>query len=97
MVIERTYRVGLIGGFLFGTVGIFVLAALSLISSFLETLFFPLLQPGKWIASVLIPATASPLQIGLLYIITGVFYACVGLLVHIVLRALRHSSRAKVQ
>lgn len=91
MATVSSYRAGFIGGFVFGTLGVFVLAVLSLVSPFFETLFSPLLWPGKWIASVLTPVSASPLQLVVLYAFTGFFYAFTGLLIQIVVRAIKHS------
>ncbi len=78
------HRAGLISGFLFGTIGIFLLALLSLMFPLMEMLTAPLLLPGKFFASMLAGSSATTPMVLFLYLLTGVFYAVIGLIVDLV-------------
>jgi len=79
-------RTGLIAGFLFGTVGIFLLALLSLMFPLMELIASPFLLPGKMFAAALTGPSASTVMVLFLYFCTGIFYALIGLAVQVVWR-----------
>lgn len=86
----RTYRVGLVAGFLFGTVGVFLLALLALWSSAVETMISPFLWPGRWMASVIArDGMLSSWTVTLLYLLSGAFYAIAGLFVQWIVLKMR--------
>ncbi len=89
----RTYHKGLILGFLFGTVGVFLLALLSLIHPIFEITVSPLLWPGRFFASILAGSSASTPIVIVLYLCTGVFYAIIGLLLQIIARSAHHKEK----
>jgi hypothetical protein len=86
MHILKEYKVGLIAGFLFGTVGLFVLAALSLISNVFEIISAPLLFLGKSLA----PSNGSTVTVILLTLVNGIFYALVGAAVQFIIRKIKN-------
>jgi hypothetical protein len=91
MSLLKHYRAAFLWGFLFGTVGLFAIAVLSLIFAPFEILAAPVLQPGKWMAAVLArDGNAGTGTIILLYLFTGCFYGIVGVAVQIALHSLFH-------
>lgn len=78
-------RTGLIVGFLFGTVGIFLLALVSLMFPAAEMFAAPLLAPGRYVASVVTGPSASTPMVIFLYLCTGLMYAFVGFVLELLL------------
>lgn len=64
-------------GFFFGTVGLYVLAMLSMVSSITETLVAPLMWPGRLLASLIANPDATSLEVSVLTLGNGIFYAIV--------------------
>lgn len=85
----RDHSIGLVAGFLFGTVGIFALALLSLMHPLLEAVSAPFLLPGRAVAGFVAGPSASSWTVTGLYLLTGLFYAAVGALVQFAVRAVR--------
>lgn len=77
----RSYGKGFATGFLFGTVGIFVLALLSLMHPLFEAVAVPFLVPGRLLASAVAGDQASTSVLIILYVATGLLYGCAGALV----------------
>lgn len=88
------HRAGLIGGFLFGTVGIFLIALLSLMLPIVELLATPFLLPGKFFAAVLAGPSASTPMVLFLYLCVGIFYALLGLAIDFLLSFIRNRQSA---
>lgn len=83
----RTYRRGLLWGFVFGTFGLWVLALLALALQPVEILTNILFVPGRWFASVLAPSGSGSTLVsvaGMLF--NGVLYALLGALLQVGLR-----------
>lgn len=85
----RMYKRGIIYGFLFGTLGVFLLALISLISPIAEMIATPFLWPGRFLASIMTGDTASTWMVLLLYLMTGIMYALIGIIVQMIVRALK--------
>ena len=84
----RKYWKGLVFGFLFGTLGLWLLAILSLISQVFEFLSSFLFAPGRALSAALFGAQGSDGAVALLMLANGILYALVGLLIQwIILRA----------
>jgi hypothetical protein len=64
-----------LGGFLFGTLGLFALAALSLISGVAELVFAPLFWPARFLSARLAGAQGSTGEVVLLTLFNGLLYA----------------------
>jgi len=64
-------------GFLFGTVGMFVLAALSLVSVTFEVLAGPLFWPGRALSAALFGTEGSDVAVAFLTLCNGLFYAAI--------------------
>jgi hypothetical protein len=64
-------------GFLFGTLGMFILAALSLLFAPIELIAMPLFVPGRFAASLFVGSEGSDAQVVLLTIFNGVLYALI--------------------
>lgn len=93
MTIFTYCKKGMTWGFLFGTVGLFVLSVLSLMSPVIEMLAQPFLWPGRQFSAWLTDGvSASTSMVVVLYLLTGAFYALVGMVVQIVFAALRRST-----
>jgi hypothetical protein len=73
---SNTMKLGLCG-FLFGTVGMYILAAGSLFSPVIESITGPLFWPGRMLASLIVGNTASDLAVGFLSLANGAFYGLV--------------------
>jgi hypothetical protein len=65
-------------GFIFGTLGLFLLAALSLVSPAFEMLAAPFMWPGRFAAERLFGAGGSTAEVLLLTVGSGMLYAAVG-------------------
>ena len=71
---------GFLIGFLFGIVGIWILAMLSLMFIPIELFTQPLFTPGKWVASLLMQdGSVTTAQTVLLFLVNGVFYGLMGM------------------
>jgi hypothetical protein len=64
-------------GFLFGTIGIFALSSLSLVSHIFEVVLSPLFWPGRFMAATFVGASVSNTQVLLLTLFNGVLYAVI--------------------
>jgi hypothetical protein len=90
MDVLKKNKKGLIWGFLFGTVGIFLIALLSLMTPIVEIISMPFLMPGRYFSSLITGGSdASDIQVALLYLCTGIFYAIVGMFIQEIIRAMR--------
>jgi hypothetical protein len=100
MIIAMTYikqnLIGIIGGFIFGTLGIFLLAVLSLALPFMEIISMPFLLPGRYLAAMIAGPSASTATVLLLYLLVGIFYAVIGMGIQIAIRAARGRSASSV-
>jgi hypothetical protein len=76
-------------GCVFGTIGVFAIALVSLLSADLEFLLQPFLLPGRFFAGLLASNSASNSVIILLYLLTGLFYGIVGALIQDIHRHIR--------
>jgi hypothetical protein len=88
--IRGTPWAGFLWGFLFGIVGLWILAMLSLMVPFIETIVAPLFWPGRWMASILQSdgSMGSSGVIGL-FALNGVLYGVVGVGVQTAVRRIR--------
>lgn len=92
----RSYKKGFIIGALFGTVGVFVLALLSLMFPVAEVLAYPFLWPGKFFSSLLVTGnTVSISMVTLLYLCTALLYAIIGMLLQMLLAPVFHKKKKK--
>lgn len=66
-----------LAGFLFGALGLYVLAALSLISQVFELIFVPLFTPGRTMSALFVGSEGSNLDVLLLSVFNGLFYALI--------------------
>lgn len=89
MHVDRVYGKGFAAGFLFGTVGVFVLALLSLMHPLFETVAGPFLLPGRMLAAAIAGTSASSWTVAGLYLFTGLLYGCAGVIVQYAVRAAR--------
>lgn len=91
MRLLHTYKKGLIGGFLFGTIGVLLIAMFSMMSPLIETVATPFLWPGRFMAAYAAGSgqSLSSWMVAMLYIFTGAFYAIVGIVVQMILRTVR--------
>jgi|GEM_PF-5885051 len=91
MKFVHTYKKGLIGGFLFGTIGILLVAMFSMLSPLIETVAMPLLWPGRFMAAYVTESgqSMSSWMVAVLYIFTGIFYAIIGMILQMILRMVR--------
>lgn len=64
-------------GFIFGTLGLYILSAVSLFSSVVEFLSAPILWPGRTMTALLVGPNGSDLAVFLLTIFNGVLYALI--------------------
>ncbi len=77
----RRYILGFAIGCVFGTIGLFTIALVSLLSADLEFLLQPFLLPGRFFAALLASDRASGGIVALLYLLTGLFYGLFGALI----------------
>lgn len=83
MQIIRRFGRALVIGFLFGTIGVFILALLALLHPLFESISAPFLLPGRLLARSIADMTASGWTIVVLYVGTGVFYAFAAVVVQL--------------
>lgn len=67
-------------GFLFGTAGLYVLSALSLVFSVVEKVSTPLMWPGRYAAELFAGTEGSDFEVVILIIGNGVLYGLAFLL-----------------
>ena len=67
----------LVGGFLFGALGLYVLAVLSLASQVFETIFAPLFVFGRTVAALFVGSEGTTVEVVVLSIFNGLFYAII--------------------
>lgn len=95
MIFLKRYRLGLIIGFLFGTVGMWIMAALSLMSHVAELLSVPFFALSRGIAGIIVTGdSAGTGTVILLYLITGVIYAAIGVLIQWIIGKIRTKGTA---
>lgn len=80
---------GTLIGFLFGTIGLWLLALLGLMLRVFELLGALFLAPGRWLASLVAGESASTGTVVALFLAVGVFYAAIGAVVELAYRKLR--------
>ncbi len=85
----RRYSLGFVIGCVFGTLGLFAIALISLLSADLEFLLQPFLLPGRFFASFLVTDHASSGIVVVLYLLTGIFYGILGALIQDIARRIR--------
>jgi hypothetical protein len=79
MKIRGTLWVGFLWGFLFGIVGLWILAMLSLMVPVIETITTPLFWPGRWMASMVQrDGSVGTLGVAFLFVMNGALYGVVG-------------------
>lgn len=71
-------------GFLFGTIGLYILAMLSLMHPFIELIASPLMYPGRSLGSFIGGADGSTGEVLLLTLFNGVLYAFLFVLIRII-------------
>lgn len=71
-------------GFLFGTIGLYALAMLSLMMPFIEMLASPLMYPGRWLGSFINGSDGSTGEVLLLTLFNGILYAVLFVLIRII-------------
>lgn len=84
-----TYKKSAIWGFLFGTVGLYVLAFLALILPFIESVGNFLFGPGRFLERTFTGPDGSTLEVVLLMIGNGIIYAIIFVLIDMARRKLR--------
>jgi hypothetical protein len=85
---SRNHRLAAIG-FLFGTIGVYLLAGVSLVSPLFEFVSAPLLAPGRFMAERLVGPDATDGDVALLTLLNGVFYMLVFVVGGWVVRVIR--------
>lgn len=71
-------------GFLFGTVGLYAIAMLSLLTPAIEFLATPLMNPGRWLASIIGGPDGTAGEVIILTLFNGVVYAFLFILIRII-------------
>ena len=71
-------------GFFFGTIGLYVLAMVSLMTPILEFLVAPLVYPGRWLGGYIGGADGSTLEVVLLTLFNGILYAFLFVLIRVI-------------
>ncbi|MBL8158075.1 hypothetical protein JNK62_00865 [bacterium] len=71
-------------GFLFGTIGLYVVAMLSLMHPILELLVSPLMYPGRALGSLIGGADGSTGEVIILTLFNGLLYAFLFVLIRII-------------
>jgi len=69
---------GFLIGFAFGTIGLFALALLRLLSPIIAWPTAPFFWPGHFFAMLLTDGSTSTFMVIVLYILTGSFYGLIG-------------------
>jgi hypothetical protein len=76
------YKAGLILGFLFGTIGLFLLTFLALTVPYADAILSPLYAPGRFVAGVLTGGgDGTDALVAVLYLFNGLLYAVVGAMI----------------
>ncbi len=92
----KKYKKGIIGGFAFGTLGLLLIAMLSLMSPVIEFVVQPLLWPGRQLAELLRSGDSmSTGMVFLLYLLTGILYALIGLAIQFIVQNIKKSRNGK--
>lgn len=86
---KSPYAKPLILGFLFGTLGMFILAMLSLVLQPVEWATAILFAPGRFMSAQFAGPDGSNLEVALLTLFNGVFYAAFFLLVRWIISLIR--------
>jgi uncharacterized membrane protein len=92
---NTTYWKPLVWGFLFGTVGMYALAMLSLMFQTAELITRPLFVPGRYLSERFAGAEGSTLEVLLLTFANGLFYALLFLLIAVIINAVRGDRSAR--
>jgi len=71
-------------GFLFGTIGLYALAMLSLMTPVIEFLVMPLMYPGRWLSSIIAGSQGSTADVIALTLFNGILYAFLFILIRII-------------
>jgi hypothetical protein len=71
-------------GFLFGTIGLYLVAMISLMHPFIELVASPLMYPGRWLGNFIGGADGSTGEVLLLTLFNGVLYAFLFVLIRII-------------
>lgn len=71
-------------GFVFGTIGLYLLAMLSLMHPIIEFLASPLMYPGRLLGSVIGGPDGSTGEVMLLLLFNGLLYAFLFILIRII-------------
>jgi prepilin signal peptidase PulO-like enzyme (type II secretory pathway) len=80
---HKAIKYGLLG-FFFGTVGLYLLAMVSLMTPILEFLVSPLFFPGRWLGGQIGGADGSTGEVILLTLFNGILYALLFVLIRII-------------
>ncbi len=81
---KSTHKFAL-AGFIFGALGLFVLAMLALVSPFFEVVFGPLFAPGRWAAETFVGPNGSDAAVAVLALANGVLYSLVFWIIGVVM------------
>lgn len=71
-------------GFLFGTFGLYALAALSLMSPIIEMIVVPFLYPGRWLAEIIAGSEGTTGDVIVLALFNGILYALLFMLIRVI-------------
>lgn len=71
-------------GFVFGTIGLYILAMFSLMHPLFELFANPLLYPGRWLGTFIGGADGSTFEVILLTFFNGLLYAFLFVLIRII-------------
>lgn len=83
---------GFLAGFLFGTVGMFLLSMLSLVFQPVELVTQPLFAFGRWLSEIMITdGSANNAEVAVLILGNGILYGVIGALIQKADRALHVS------
>lgn len=80
---RKTIKYGTLG-FLFGTIGLYILAALSLVHPLIELVVSPLMYPGRWLGGFIGGADGSTLEVIILTLFNGLLYAFLFVFIRII-------------
>lgn len=86
---RHSFGKGALIGFLFGTVGLWIIAALSLAIPYVELAARIFLLPGRYVAGLLFESSIATWGVVLLFLFNGLLYATIGALIHITINAVR--------
>jgi hypothetical protein len=71
-------------GFFFGTIGLYILAFLSLMLPIFELITAPLTYPGRWLGGFINGADGSTMEVAILTLFNGILYAFLFVLIRII-------------